>query len=236
LALATSEEVGVRVLGRELAIRIWSPGAGGLPLLVAHDGPEYDERAHLTRYAAAMIRRGLLPPFRIALLPPGERDEWYSASAAYGRALCRRILPALREQVEVAGLPVGMGASLGALALLQAQRAWPGSFAGLFLQSGSFFVPRHDRHESRFPRYARVVRFVRGVMQAGAHAEPVPVMMTCGSEEENIHNNRQMAAALRAQGYDATLVEVPEGHDFEGWGEVLDPNLTRLLAGLWGAR
>jgi len=225
----------VRVLGREIAIRVFSPGAGELPLLVAHDGPEYDERAGLTRHAAAMIERDELPPFRVALLPPGERDEWYSASAAYGRALCQRILPALRTQLEVAGRPVGIGASLGALALLQAQRAWPGSFAGLFLQSGSFFLPRHDRHESRFPRYDRVVRFVRGVIRSGSHADPVPVMMTCGSEEENIHNNRQMVAALRAQGYDATLVEVPEGHDFEGWGEVLEPHLTRLLASLWGS-
>ena len=67
----------------------------------------------------------------------------------------------LREQVPVAGLPVGMGASLGGLAMLQAQRTWPGAFAGLFLQSASFFVPRFDRQESGFPRYARIVRFVR---------------------------------------------------------------------------
>lgn len=235
MALASTDEVGVRVLGREIAIRVFSPGAGELPLLVAHDGPEYDERAGLTHYAGAMIGSGQLPPFRIALLPPGERDEWYSASASYGRALCQRVLPALRAELEVAGSPVGIGASLGALALLQAQRAWPGSFAGLFLQSGSFFLPRHDRHESRFPRYDRVVRFVRGVIRSGSQADPLPVMMTCGSEEENIHNNRQIAAALRAQGYEVTLVEVAEGHDFEGWGEVLDPHLTRLLAGLWGS-
>ena len=36
-------EVGVRVLGRDLAIGVWSPAEGELPLLVAHDGPEYDE-------------------------------------------------------------------------------------------------------------------------------------------------------------------------------------------------
>ena len=41
---ATFQEVGLRVLGRRLAIGVWSPGEGGLPLLVAHDGPEYDEQ------------------------------------------------------------------------------------------------------------------------------------------------------------------------------------------------
>jgi enterochelin esterase-like enzyme len=238
LAQARTEEVGVQVLGREITIRVWSPGKGELPLLVAHDGPEYDERAGLTRYARAMIKRGVLPPFRIALLPPGDRNEWYSASAAYGTALCRRILPAIRERAGVAGLPVGLGASLGALALLQAERAWPGTWGGLFLQSGSFFVPRYDRHESGFPRYARIVRFVRGVLRADVHrqSDRLPVMMTCASEEENIHNNRQMAAALSAQGYEASLVEVPGGHDFRSWRAALEPNLAGLLRSAWTAR
>jgi len=228
--------VGVRVLGRDLAIRVWSPSEGALPLLVAHDGPEYDELAALTRYAGAMIAAGAIPPFRVALLPPGDRDEWYSASAAYGRALCNRILPKLRELVPVTGLPVGMGASLGGLAMLQAQRTWPGAFAGLFLQSGSFFVPRFDRQESGFPRYARIVRFVRRVLRTTMFDEPVPVSMTCGAEEENVHNNRLMASALAAQGYDAQLAEVPDLHNYTAWRDAFDPYLTELLARVWSQR
>jgi enterochelin esterase-like enzyme len=227
-------EVAVRVLGRELSIGIWSPAEGELPLLVAHDGPEYDELAKLTRYAGAIIDRGDVPAFRVALLPPGDRDEWYSASAAYGRALCNRILPALRREVAVVGRPVGMGASLGGLAMLQAQRTWAGAFAGLFLQSSSFFVPRFDRHESGFPRYARIVRFVRSVLRAEGFDEPVPVGMTCGAEEENVYNNRLMASALAAQGYAAHLDEVPDLHNYTNWRDAFDPHLTRLLAGLWG--
>ena len=232
-ARARFEEVDARVLGRALRIRVWSPGEGQLPLLVAHDGPEYDELAALTGYAGAMIKRRAVAPFRLALLPPGDRDEWYSASAHYGRALCRGLLPALRKNIEVAGRPVGMGASLGALAMLHAQRTWPGTLAGLFLQSGSFFVPRLDRHESGFPRYGRVVRFVRGVLRARAHPDPLPVAMTCGAEEENIHNNRLMAAALGEQGYAASLVEVPDLHNYTGWRDALHPHLTRLLARAW---
>jgi enterochelin esterase-like enzyme len=232
----TFQEVELRVLGRDMPARIWSPGDGELPLLVAHDGPEYDALSALTRYAGAMIGRGVLPPFRAALLPPGDRDEWYSASAAYGRALCFRILPALREQVPVAGRPVGMGASLGALAMLQAQRTWPHVFAGLFLQSGSFFVSRFDRHESGFSRYARIARFVSGVLRARAHAEPVPATMTCGAEEENIHNNRLMVSALAAQGYTTELHEVADLHNYTSWRDALHPHLTRLLARLWTPR
>jgi enterochelin esterase family protein len=232
----TFEEVGIHVQGHDLDVGIWSPGERALPLLVAHDGPEYDALASLTRYAGAMIERGALAPFRVALLPPADRDEWYSASAVYGRALCHRILPALRAEVPVAGKPVGMGASLGALALLQAQRAWPGRFAGLFLQSGSFFVPRFDRHESGFPRYRRIVRFVKDVLRARSQLEAVPTVMTCGAEEENIHNNRLMAAALAAQGYEACLYEVFDLHNYTSWRDALDPHLTRLLGRLWSAR
>jgi enterochelin esterase family protein len=233
---ASVESVEVRVLGRALTIGVWSPGEGALPLLLAHDGPEYDELAMLTRYAGAMIGRGAVAPFRVALLPPGDRDEWYSASATYGRAVVWRILPALREQVGVVGLPVAMGASLGALAALHEQRVWPGTFAALFLQSGSFFMPRFDRHESGFPRYARIVRFVRGVLRSAEHPDPVPVAMTCGAEEENIHNNRLVAGALAEQGYDVSLAEVPDLHNYTGWRDALDPHLTDLLARLWSAR
>ena len=232
---ARVEDLCVRVLGRALSIQVWSPGEGELPLLIAHDGPEYDELAALTRYAGAMIERKAVAPFRVALLPPGDRDEWYSASAHYGRALCRRVVPALRREVDVAARPVGMGASLGALAMLHAARAWPGSFAGLFLQSCSFFVPRFDRHESGFPRYGRIVRFVRDALRAGAYPDRLPVAMTCGSEEDNIHNNRLMAAALGEQGYAASLAEVPDLHNYTGWRDALDPHLTRLLAHAWPA-
>jgi enterochelin esterase-like enzyme len=233
-AASVYEKVGVRVFGQRLAVRVWSPGEGPMPLLVAHDGPEYEELAALTRYAGAMIEGGALAPFRVALLPPGDRDEWYSASAVYGRALCRRILPALRDAVAVTGSPVGMGASLGALAMLHAQRTWPGELAGLFLQSGSFFVPRYDRHESGFPRYGRITRFVSGVLRASLHAAPVQAIMTCGAEEENIHNNRLMVSSLAAQGYAARLHEVPDLHNYTSWRDALHPYLTELLAGLWG--
>jgi enterochelin esterase family protein len=234
---AVIERVVVRVLGRSLRVRVWSPSSGevALPLLLVHDGPEYACRAALLHWAGTMIEAEALAPFRVALLPPGDRNEWYSASAAYGRSLVRRILPALRDLVPTAGQPVGMGASLGALAMLQAQRAWPGAFAGLFLQSGSFFVPRLDRQESGFPRYGRIVRFVRGVRRA-TRAEPVPVTMTCGTEEDNIHNNRLVAAALSDQGYPVRLAELPNRHDFESWRDGLHPHLTDLLAAVWPAR
>ena len=224
-----------RGLGASVHGRIWSPLGhdGPLPLLVVHDGPEYDELAQLTRYSAAQIAAGRLPPHRVALLTPGARDEWYSASALYSRALYVDVIPGLRQAVAVAGPPIGMGASLGALAMLVTQRRAPATFGALFLQSGSFFMPRFDAHESGFVRYARIVRVVRRILRSLEHPDPVPVQLTCGTAEENVFNNRVMARALAEQGYEARLDEVPDMHNYTGWRDAFDPHLTRLLARMW---
>ena len=181
-----------------------------------------------------MIAAGALPPHRVALLAPGDRDEWYSASALYSRALYVDVVPALRAAVAVTGYPVGMGASLGALAMLVTQRRAPRTFGALFLQSGSFFMPRFDAQESRFPRYARIVRTVRRILRSGPFADPVPVALTCGVAEENLANNRVMARALAEQGYESALHVNPDMHNFTGWRDALDPHLTRLLGRMWG--
>jgi enterochelin esterase family protein len=175
-----------------------------------------------------MTDRGQVPRTRAALLSPGPRDDWYSANGAYTRALCLAVIPALRSQVTTTAI-VGMGASLGALAMLHAQRRNAGTFDALFLQSGSFFHPRFDAHERRFPHYDRIERSVDGVLRAGGHRAPVPVVMTVGRIEENLENNRTMARALAAQGYDLALHELPDVHNYTAWRDALDPYLTRLL-------
>jgi enterochelin esterase family protein len=224
-------------LGDDVHCRVWSPddSSGPLPLLVAHDGPEYDSLAQLPRYSGAMIAAGALPPHRVALLAPTARDEWYSASERYSRALYADVVPGLRQAVAVEGAPVGIGASLGALAMLVTQRGARGAFGALFLQSGSFFMPHFDSHEAGFARYPRIVRAVRRILHArDEHADPVPVQLTCGAKEENVFNNRVMARALAEQGYEARLDEVPGMHNYTSWRDAFDPHLTRLLARMWG--
>jgi enterochelin esterase-like enzyme len=228
-----------RPLRATVDVTLWSPDevrdGVALPLLAVHDGPEYERQTGLTARAAELIRAGRVPPHRIALLDPGMRDEWYSASALYARALTGEVLPAVGRAVAVSGPPVGMGASLGGLAMLHAQRRSPDAFAALFLQSSSFFMPRFDHMEKHFGRYGRIVRFVRGVVRDQAFDAPVPATLTCAGEEDNVHNNRRVTAALKLQGYAATLVETPGGHDFATWGAALDPHLADLLAAAWSA-
>jgi enterochelin esterase family protein len=233
-------ELPSRTLGTAVTGLLWSaPGLAAstpAPLLVAHDGPEYADYSGLVHFLDVVAARGDVRAHRAALLAPVERDEHYSASARYTRALARDELPALEELAPA--LPelrfrVGMGASLGALALLHAHRVETETFGALVLQSGSFFQGRTDPHERSFPRFRRITRFVASVLRAPAFERPVPVAMTCGTGEENLANNRALHAALRSQGYPATLLEHRDGHTWTGWRDALEPTLPPLLADVW---
>lgn len=233
-------DVPSAALGTTLTVELWSsPGAGAadrLPLLVAHDGPEYARLSALTHLLDVHAGDGTLPPMRAALLPPVDRDRDYSASPAYARALTHEVLPALAARAPVPegrAMRVGMGASLGALAMLHAHRSAPASFGALFLQSGSFFRHRFDAHESGFARFRRVARFVGRVDAAESWPHPVSVAMTCGAIEENLANNRATRDALARQGYDVELHEVRDGHNWIAWRDAFVPPLVHLLRRTW---
>jgi enterochelin esterase family protein len=229
-----------RLLGAEVPARLWTPpghdARAVLPLLVVHDGPDYADQASLLRLLALRVADGTLPPHRAALLHPVDRDEAYAASPRYARALVEELLPVLDQ---LAPTPpdrqawVGLGASLGALALLFAHRAHPGTFGGLVLQSGSFFHLHADRHEARFRRYGAIRDFVEGVVQGRGTRDPVPVVMTVGALEENRANNRAVHDALRRQGYPVELHETADLHNWTAWRDVLDARLVPLLRALW---
>jgi len=70
-------------------------------------------------------------------------------------------------------------------------------------------------------------------MRAQDVGHPVPTVLTCGLVEENLHNNREMAQALRRQGYPAQLFEVPDAHNYVSWRDAFDPYLTDLLRYVW---
>jgi enterochelin esterase family protein len=183
------------------------------PLLVALDGPEYARFAALDRFLAAAVAAGTLPPLRAALLAPRARNDDYSASDEFAEVLARELIPAIEQRAPVSGprARIGLGASLGGLAILHAHRRVPELFGALVLQSGSFFDPQLDVQERGFRRFERITAFVRGVVTSSSHT-PVPVALTCGTGEENLANNRAMERALAGHGYPVTFTEVRDGH------------------------
>ncbi|ACV79594.1 Enterochelin esterase-like protein [Nakamurella multipartita DSM 44233] len=226
-------------LTQPVPVKLWSPAglpaATAAPLLLVHDGSDMADRGHLLSWAAEHARTR---PLRVALLDPphGLRDQWYSADPDYSAHMAEVVLPALTSRV-LTGPIVGLGASLGALAMLTLQRRHPGSVSGLALQSGSFFTATLDPQESGYSHFDRICAAVRQVaagpdLSVDAPPRSVPTLITCGAIEENRFNNEAMADALRAQQYPLTFRLVPDAHTMIGWRDAWYPALNELLRGL----
>ena len=123
----------------EVPVTVWSPlslaPGTSAPLLLVHDGPEYDQLSSITAYSAALIAAGTLPPHRLALAHPVLRDAWYSGSPAYLRTIAQAGLARIEERYAVSGPVVVMGASLGGLTALLVGLLAP-QIGGVFAQSG----------------------------------------------------------------------------------------------------
>jgi len=209
------------------AIRLHDVGSGSRTrLLVVLDGPEYQRQMRLIALLRRFVERGEIRPHRVALVVPEDRMETYSASARFAHTLVETV-------GELRGKPVGLGASLGGLALLHAHRLEPSSFAGLFLQSGSYFRRRSDPQESRFGRFGRVDRFVGTVLRGAGEPLPVPTTLTCALDEENYVNNAAVARALAEQGYPVEFHAARGGHDWPTWRRALELHLPALLRRVW---
>jgi enterochelin esterase-like enzyme len=215
----------------DVALRLRSVGspaeAAGGRLLVVLDGPDYVSRARLLPVLRRQVEAGALPPHRVALVSAPDRFEAFSASARYGRALAATLDELGRAR------RVGIGASLGALALLHAHRLEPRAFAGLFLQSGSYFRHRTDPQERGFTRFGRIDRFVGGVLRNVDGARPVPTTITCALDEENYANNAVLAQALAAQGYAVDFHAARGSHDWPTWRRAVESHLPGLLRKVW---
>jgi enterochelin esterase family protein len=226
-------EVASGRLGEPVAATIWSPAGlpdgAPAPLVVAHDGPEYDRLGGLTRYLGAAMAEGAIPPVRAALVDPGDRNAWYAANDDYAAALCDELLPAV-DDAAPASARIGVGVSLGALAMLHAHRRHPGTFDALLLQSGSFFTPSLDPQESSFSGFPAVTGFVAEVESAPADPGRVPTVLTCGTVEENRANNEAMADHLRRLGYPVEFHLVRDAHNYTAWRDALHPHLATLIA------
>lgn len=224
------------LLGEPQPALLWSPpgtAAGDeLPLLVALDGLELDRYSSITLMLDSLSWSGELPPMRALLLHPTRRDHQYSADPEFPAALAGVIDEVAKTVAPCPDSPaarIGLGASLGALAVLHAHHERPSLFGGLFLQSGSFL--RHA-HLQGFEHLGRLEAFVEEVL-AGGSARPAQVEMTCGAVEENLPDNRAMAAALRVDGWRAHLHVLPDAHNWVAWRDGWTPHLVELICGLW---
>ena len=221
---------------RPLDVEVWNPAWAvdqELPLLIAHDGPEFHRLGALTDAIAAFGAAGRLPALRVALLPPHRRTSTYAADPAYATWLVEQAVPALREALPTRGRPILAGPSLGGLAALHAEWHYPGTFAGLLLLSGSFFMDEFDSHEAGFVHWARLRGFIDEVYAVGLPPSRPAVALGWGTAEENRHNNLAMAARLEQLGLSVGRATRRDGHTFTCWRNLLDPLLPQLVAAAW---
>ena len=182
---------------------VWQPESVAsndpLPMLYAHDGPEMASYGGLLDVGAPVGAGGCRgcgwrccrPARATSSTPPTRRTPPPSPTtssppcAPRARPTTGRCSPARAS---------------AAVAALHAAWTSPATFAGLLLQSGSFFTPELDPQESDFDHCDEVTGFV-GEPARGRTAPDAPmVAMTCGTAEENLANNRLMHDHLRRLG------------------------------------
>jgi len=233
-------------LGHDVAVRVWTPDSLGpddaAPPLLAHDGPEYDDRSKLTTHINSLIQSSSVVSHRVALVdraPGAMRSDWYGASPAYHNTLAHSVIPTIRKEVNVAGPIVGIGASLGAISLLGCEFEHPGTFGGLRLQSASFH--HTDYYEpwvqaeirTQYEHFERVAALVVRIRSTQKAENPIPIGITWRDGPER-RGNIVMANILSDQGHLMRGGLVPGGHDFESWGNTFEPALAFALNRTWG--
>lgn len=205
------------------------------PLLVVHDGLDYQRFSSLVTVLDNLIHRLEIPPLVAALTQSPQRLDEYAASELHARFLVDEIVPLLEGEFPLLEDPRDralLGASFGAVASLHAAWKNPGTFGKLLLQSGSFAFTDIGDHD-RGPVFDPVVDFVNDFRRApGKPADQV--FLSCGIYESLIYYNRSILPILTETGADVRLVESQDGHNWENWRDRLREGLTWLFPGpLW---
>ena len=140
-----------------------------------------------------------MPPFRMALMHPVQRDELVRRQPRPTWPRARRPGPAGRPGAH--GGPLGHArCEPGRAHLSAAGRRGRRRFGGVMAQSGSFFTSDLDPQESSYPFFDRVTAAVREVEQPDHTDRPLQIAMTCGRLEENFANNDAMASPWLTRG------------------------------------
>jgi enterochelin esterase family protein len=227
------------VPGADRPVRVYFPAryrdSRRYPLLVVHDGTDYERYASLKVVLDNLIHRLEIPSMVVALTDPGNRMEEYVDSEGHASFLVERLVPHLESELPLRARPGGrglMGASLGAVATLSAAARHPGFFGRLLLQSGSFAFSDIGLQE-RGPAFDPVAEFVNGYRDAPVRVAE-RVFLSCGTYESLIYENRSLVPLLQATGMDVRYEEARDGHHWENWRDRLRTGLSWLFPGpLW---
>jgi len=219
---------------------IWHPPEARpdeiLPVILFLDGGDYLRFAGAGTVLANLVSRDAIKRCRAVFVSPSQRNDEYSCNRDVARHLMGTLPRCLAKHIPIpadSAQRIAVGASLGGLCLLHAHltgsTANQSFFGGLLLQSSSYFQPTTDSMEVHFGHFDRITAFVSRVLNESFNVPRIPLYMTCGRGEENLTNNRVMAAALQAQGFPLKFVEHPDAHNWTSWRDCLGDGLSALL-------
>lgn len=205
------------------------------PLLIVHDGPDYDRFAALRNVLDNLIERLEIAPLIVAMIESPNRLHEYADDERHAAFVATELLPTLESEYPVVANPGArglMGASFGAVAALSTAWRNPGVFGKLLLQSGSFAFTDIGRHD-RGPVFDPVVEFVNK-FRANPGKPSDALYVSCGQYESLVYYNRSLIPLLQSTGMDVRFSETPDGHNWENWRDRLREGLSWLFPGpLW---
>jgi enterochelin esterase-like enzyme len=205
------------------------------PLLVVHDGGDYQRYADLKVVLDNLIHRGEVAPLVAALSYPHNRMSEYPDDDNHAAFISQHVVPWLEEHYPLYGTPEQrclMGASFGAVASLHTAWKNPEMFGRLLLQSGSFAFTDIGNHQ-RGPAFDPVVDFINAFRENPGRVAK-KAFISCGQYESLIYENRSMVPFFRETGMEVRYVEARDGHNWENWRDRLREGLSWLFPGhMW---
>jgi enterochelin esterase-like enzyme len=228
-------EVGSAVFGSTRTEKVYLPHgydpAQRYPLVVIHDGGEFDEYGDLTISLDNLIEGGDIPPLVAVLSQAGDRMSEYPRGRRHARYVVGELLPAvtgaysISERIEERVL---LGASLGAVASLATAFRFRGVFGGLILKSGSFVLDPKKLEQRSHPVFSRVAKLVRAMRRA-PDLPPTRAFVSTGELEGLASENRALADLLREGGVEVLFKSSWDGHHWHNWRDHLLDALTWVL-------
>lgn len=223
------------VFGRTRTERIYLPDGYDTnetyPLVVIHDGGDYDEYADLTVSLDNLIDAGDIPPLIAVLIEADDRMSEYPKGRRHARYVAGELLPAVIESYSVskkAEERILLGASLGAVASLATAFRFRGIFGGLILKSGSFVLDPSKLSKRPHVVFHRAARLVDVVRRAPA-LTGTRAFISTGELEGLADDNEALADLLRNSGVDVMFKSSWDGHHWHNWRDQLRDALIWVL-------
>lgn len=201
------------------------------PLVIVHDGSDYDDFAALTVSIDNLIVEGAIPPFITVLIDSQDRMGEYPRGRRHARYVVRELLPAIEADYAVSTdhrSRVLLGASLGAVAALSTAYRYPGTFGGLVLKSGSFVLDRRKLRSRPHPVFEHTARLVDALKRAPGLTD-VRAFVSTGELEGLASDNKALADILEERGIEVLFQSSWDGHHWHNWRDQLRDALTWVL-------